>query len=63
MTKVKVLFLAANPYGTVRLKLDEEIRAITQRIRAAEHRDLIEVVQEHAVRPFWQVLASGLDTG
>lgn len=49
--KIKVLFLAANPESTVRLKLDEEIRAITQRIRAAEHRDLIEVVQEHAVRP------------
>ena len=48
--KVKVLFLAANPISPKPLALDEEIRAITQKIRAAEHRDLIEVIQAHAVR-------------
>jgi len=30
MDKIKVLFLAANPANTNRLKLDEEIRAITE---------------------------------
>ena len=42
MNRVKVLFLAAQPLGADRLQLDEEIRAITAKIRAAEYRDLIE---------------------
>jgi hypothetical protein len=51
MAKVKVLFLAANPAGTVPLKLDEEIRQITAKVRASEHRDSLELVSQWAVRP------------
>lgn len=51
MDKIKILFLSANPTGTGVLQLDEEMRAISQKIRAAEHRDLIEVVLAGAVRP------------
>ncbi len=50
-SKVKILFLSANPTSTSRLGLDEEIRAITEKIRASEHRDLVEVVSYWAVRP------------
>lgn len=49
--KVKILLLSAKPAGTTTLQLDEEMREITQKIRAAEHRDLIEVVTAGAVRP------------
>jgi hypothetical protein len=42
--------MAANPEGTSHLKLDEEIRAITGKIRASEHRDLLELVSVWAVR-------------
>jgi hypothetical protein len=48
---VKILFLSANPTSTSRLGLDEEIRAITEKIRASAHRDLVEVVSYWAVRP------------
>lgn len=51
MSKIKALFLAANPADTSRLKLDEEIREITAKIRAAEYRDRIELVSLWAVRP------------
>src|SRR3954452_11321672 len=51
MDKVKVLFLAANPAGTQPLKLDEEIRQITAKVRAAEYRDSLELVSRWAVRP------------
>src|SRR3954452_14667286 len=50
MDKVKVLFLAANPAGTQRLQLDEEIRQITAKVRASEHRDSLELVSLWAVR-------------
>lgn len=49
--KVKVLFLGANPRTTAPLALDEEIRAITEKIRLATGRELIQVVQALAVRP------------
>jgi hypothetical protein len=49
--KIKILFLAANPAFTPPLKIDEEIRAINQKIRAAEYRDSIELVSAWAVRP------------
>jgi CHAT domain len=51
MEKLKVLFIAANPEQTTRLKLDEEIRAITQKIRASDYRDSLELVSIWAVRP------------
>jgi hypothetical protein len=51
MSKVKVLFLAANPAGTEPLRLDEEIRQITAKVRAAEYRDSLELISRWAVRP------------
>ena len=37
--------------STVPLQLDEEVRAITQKIRASDHRDLIELTPLWAARP------------
>ncbi|HKO96542.1 MAG TPA: CHAT domain-containing protein [Pyrinomonadaceae bacterium] len=51
MTKIKTLFLAANPKGTIQLALDEEIREITQKIQMSEGRDVLDIVQAWAVRP------------
>jgi CHAT domain len=51
VTKLRALFLAANPQSTIRLALDEEIRQITQKIRLSEGRDVLEVVSQWAVRP------------
>jgi hypothetical protein len=51
MSKLKVLFVAANPAGTPRLQLDEEIRQITTKIRASEYRDALDLVSLWAVRP------------
>ena len=48
--KMKILFLAANPVGTTRLRLDEESRAIDQVLRQAEFRDRFEIRQHWAVR-------------
>lgn len=50
MDKVKTLFLAAYPDASP-LKLDEEIREITQKIRASEYRDTLELISAWAVRP------------
>lgn len=44
MEKIKAVFFAASPAGGSRLMIEEEIRAITQKIRAAEYRDSIELV-------------------
>lgn len=49
--KVRILFLAANPKNSSKLRLDEEIREIQARIRAAEFRDTFELVSRWAVRP------------
>ncbi len=51
MGTVKVLFLAANPAGIDRLGLDNEIRAITDKIRASKHRDAIQLISVWATRP------------
>jgi hypothetical protein len=51
MDKVKVLFLAANPAGTQPLKLDEEIRRITAKVRSSDYRDSLELISRWAVRP------------
>ena len=48
---MKILFLAANPTTTNPLSLDEEMRAIEEKIRASDHRDQVEVVSKWAVRP------------
>jgi hypothetical protein len=49
--KVKILFLAANPKASTPLRLDEEIRQIQEKIRAAEFRDSFELQSRWAVRP------------
>lgn len=51
MPTIKALFLAANPGSTKRLAIDEEMRAIEQKVRAAEHRDVLIFQSAWAVRP------------
>ncbi len=48
---VKILFCGANPVGTSRLRIDEEIREIQQVIKQGKERDNILVHTEWAVRP------------
>ena len=48
MSNVKVLFLAADPFKQNALSLDEEIRAITAKIRASAYRDTMELVSAWA---------------
>lgn len=48
---IKVLFIASNPIDQTQLRLDEEIRAITEKIRASEHRDSVHLVSRWAARP------------
>lgn len=50
MEKASVLFLAANPMDTDRLALDEEMRAIQQKIRSTEHRDALLLESRWATR-------------
>jgi len=45
-----ILFLAANPSTTTRLRLDEEVRAIDQALRQANYRDQFDLRQHWAVR-------------
>ena len=49
-SKIKILFLGANPSDTTRLALDREVREITQRLRATPLAAHFEIVQEWAVR-------------
>jgi hypothetical protein len=51
MSNCKILFFAANPQGTGQLSLDEESRQIDQKIRAVDHRDVLEFIPKFAVRP------------
>ncbi len=48
--KITILFLAANPLDTVRLRLDEESRAIDQALRSSNLRDRFDIQQNWAVR-------------
>ena len=48
--KIKILFLAANPTDTARLRLGEEVRAIDQSLQLAKYRDAFDLEQAHAVR-------------
>ena len=41
--RVKILLLSANPSGTTALSLDEEMRAITQKVRASPHLPLYQL--------------------
>ena len=47
---VVILFLAANPSSTTRLRLDEEVRAIDKALRQANYRDQFDLRQHWAVR-------------
>ncbi|MCD4751962.1 MAG: CHAT domain-containing protein [Anaerolineaceae bacterium] len=49
--KIKVLFLSSSPIDQDKLRLDEEIRSISEMIRKSEHRDSVELVSAWAVRP------------
>ncbi len=51
MHTVKALFLAANPASTNRLAIDEEMRAIEQKVRASEYRDELVFQSNWAVQP------------
>lgn len=48
--KITVLFLAANPMDTHQLRLDEEARAIQEKIRLSEYRDSIQFESRWATR-------------
>jgi hypothetical protein len=48
---IRILLLSANPSGTGTLKLDEENKEIIAKVRASEHRDLIQIVTAGAIRP------------
>ena len=47
---IRILFLAANPFDTTRLRLDEESRAIDEALRQATFRDRFDIRQHWAVR-------------
>lgn len=50
MTKIKILFLSANPQDTDKLRLDEEMREIKEAMKLAQKRDRFEIISEFAVR-------------
>jgi hypothetical protein len=49
--KKVLLFLAANPMDTGKLRLDEEVREIEAGLRRSQYRDRFELKQQWAVRP------------
>jgi len=49
--KITVLFIASNPNNQSQLKLDEEIRAITTKIRESKYRDSVELKSIWATQP------------
>jgi hypothetical protein len=49
--KCKIVFFAANPVATTHLDLAEEVRDITEKIRATKFRDTIELTTAWAARP------------
>lgn len=48
---ITVLFLAANPLDQEQLRLDEEVRSITDTIRRSKHRDSVRLESRWAIRP------------
>lgn len=46
-----ILFLAANPFQTARLDLEEELRALETQLEAVRFRDHITLIARHGVRP------------
>jgi hypothetical protein len=49
--KIKILFLASNPADISRIRIDEELREIEERISLGSHRDRFELISHFAVRP------------
>lgn len=49
--KITVVVVSANPLDTDPLRLDEEVREITKKIRLSEYRDSVELVSRWAARP------------
>lgn len=49
--KIKILLFASSPVDTSRIRLDQEIREIEERIQLAKHRDRFELIPQMAVRP------------
>ena len=50
-TAQTILFLAANPQGTTPLRLDQELRDISEGLQRAQKRDRFKLEQRSAVRP------------
>lgn len=51
MNDCKILFFASNPFDSKPLMLDEEVREIETKIRAADYRDNLTLISKWAVRP------------
>lgn len=49
--RITVLLVAANPLDTARLRLDEEVREVTERVRASRYRDSVDLRSVWAARP------------
>ena len=56
--KVRILFVAANPIDTIRLRLDEEVRGIKEGLRKSSQGNMFELDQVWSVR--WDDLRSHL---
>lgn len=48
--KITILFMASNPIDTSRLRLDEEVRSIQEKIRLSDYRDSVSFESRWAVR-------------
>jgi hypothetical protein len=48
---MRILFMAANPFTTDRLDLEEELRSLELELRGVKHRDQITLSARHAARP------------
>jgi hypothetical protein len=48
---VKILFLAANPFDTMSIRVDQELREIRDELERSEHRERFELHFRSAVRP------------
>jgi hypothetical protein len=51
MTKIRILFLASDPFKTQALALDREVKAITAQVRSGEYRDSLDFISAWAVSP------------
>jgi hypothetical protein len=49
--KIRILFLSANPWNTSRILVDEEARAVFERINEGPYRERFEVFNHPATRP------------